>query len=41
MGETHASREWPRMATLGLRAAGTAQRNGHPGLARSRDRAAH
>ncbi len=27
MGETHASREWPWMATPGLRGAGTAQRN--------------
>jgi len=39
-GETHASREWPWMVTPGLRGAGTAQRNGHPGLARSRDCAA-
>ena len=29
-GATHASREWPWMATPGLRAAGTAQRNVFP-----------
>jgi hypothetical protein len=34
-GATHASRGWPWMATLGLRAAGTAQRNVF--LAASRD----
>jgi hypothetical protein len=28
-GATHASHEWLWMATLGLRAAGTAQRNAH------------
>ncbi|MGO9512612.1 MAG: hypothetical protein ACLP2F_03085, partial [Steroidobacteraceae bacterium] len=33
----HASYGWPWMATPGLREAGRAQRNGHPGLARSRD----
>src|SRR6266403_339023 len=40
MGATHALRGWPWMDTQGLRGAGTAQRNGHPGLARSRDCAA-
>src|SRR6266404_2349452 len=40
MGATHALRGWPWMDTQGLRGAGTAQRNGHPGLAQSRDSAA-
>src|SRR5260370_39118116 len=40
MGGTHASRGRPWMVAQGLRGAGTAQRNGHPGLARSRDCAA-
>src|SRR6266481_2960063 len=34
-GATHALRGWPWMDTQGLRGPGTAQRNGHPGLARS------
>jgi hypothetical protein len=34
MGATHASRGWPWMATPGLRAAGTAQRNVFPAASR-------
>jgi hypothetical protein len=35
-GATHASHGWPRMVTQGLRAAGSAERNGDPGLQRCR-----
>jgi hypothetical protein len=37
MGETHLVERVARVATPGLREAGIAQRNGHPGLGRSRD----